>query len=239
MIDINNYASLGFAVVRNAVASDAIDNLLFNFIRLLEKVSGRNFNHAHSPEVAEFLNDHKNIQSQIYDDIRKPTWLQEFSCAPEIIRPVTEILGPTIGLFRKIPFRIDAPHETAQLAVWHQDYHYVRGNTDVVTAWIPMQDTIYLNGCLMVMPGSHKLGPLEHNVTVLGKRHYPSGVFDREVRYVEMRKGDLLLFHSCLLHSSSFNFSQSIRFSLQARYTRLGDDTDASMGGVMPITLNL
>jgi ectoine hydroxylase-related dioxygenase (phytanoyl-CoA dioxygenase family) len=67
------------------------------------------------------------------------------------------------------------------------------------------------------------------------KRHYPSGIFDREVRYVEMRRGDLLLFHSLLLHSSGINLSDCARLSLQPRYTCLDDETDPSMGEVISI----
>jgi ectoine hydroxylase-related dioxygenase (phytanoyl-CoA dioxygenase family) len=111
----------------------------------------------------------------------------------------------------------------------------VRGSVDTVTAWVPMQDTNYLQGCLAVMPRSHTLGLLEHDMKVLGKRHYPSHVFDREVRYVEMNKGDVLLFHSCLLHSSSLNLSNAIRFSVQARYARVGERVDEGMGGIIPL----
>lgn len=235
LVNMDDYLERGFAVVRSAVPHDTIDRLLSNFLALVAQVGGRSFDAAHSPGLANFLNTRKDIQSKVYDDIRKPSWLTEFSMAPGIIDAAREILGPDIGLFRKIPFRIDAPLETEQFAVWHQDYYYVRGNMDVVTAWVPMQDTIYLNGCLAVMPGSHKLGPLDHDMQVLGKRHYPSNVFDREVRYVEMNKGDVLLSHSCLLHSSGLNLSDSIRFSLQARYTRLGDPVDPGMGGVIPL----
>lgn len=87
----------------------------------------------------------------------------------------------------------------------------------------------------MVMPKSHKLGILEHDQEVLGKRHFPSGVFDREVRYVEMKRGDLLLFHSLLLHSSGLNMSPTVRISIQARYSALSAPTDQSMGSVIPV----
>ena len=40
----------------------------------------------------------------------------------------------------------DLPGVTRELAVWHQDYRYVRGNTDIVTAWVPLQDTPYVRG---------------------------------------------------------------------------------------------
>lgn len=234
-IDLNGYYTRGFAIVSQAVAHEAIDRLLASLVDLVAELGGRRFPSAHSPELADFLNARKDVQSLVYDQIRKPPWLEDFSRQPGIVDAVRQVLGPDIGLLRKIPFRIDAPRETAQFAVWHQDYYYVRGSVDTVTAWVPMQDTAFLHGCLAVMPGSHLLGPLDHDVEVLGKRHYPSNIFDREVRYVEMRKGDVLLFHSCLLHSSSLNLSDVIRFSMQPRYARLGEPVDPGMGDIVSL----
>jgi ectoine hydroxylase-related dioxygenase (phytanoyl-CoA dioxygenase family) len=148
---------------------------------------------------------------------------------------VRDLLGAPIGLLQKIVLRIDLPLVTRELAVWHQDHFYVKGNRRIVTAWIPLQDTSYREGCLMVMPGSHELGYLPHTNEALGKRHYPTGIFERPVRYVEMRRGDALMFHALMLHSSSVNLSEHARLSIQARYTLLGEPTDPGMGGVIPV----
>jgi ectoine hydroxylase-related dioxygenase (phytanoyl-CoA dioxygenase family) len=123
------------------------------------------------------------------------------------------------------------PLWTKELALWHQDHFYVRGNTEIVTAWIPFQDTDYFNGCLSIMPGSHKLGVVPHDVRV-GKKSVPSTIYDREIRLVEMRKGDVLLFNALLLHSGSLNVSSSIRYSLQPRYSPAGRPVDPGMGEV-------
>ena len=229
------YREKGYVVARGVVSPESIDDLLAKFVGLVNKLSGQSFTDAHSSEIADFLNANTNVQSQVYNEIRKPDWLTEFSKQPGLVSAVAKLFDGEFGMFEKIPFRIDAPMETAQFAVWHQDYFYVRGNTDVVTAWVPMQTTVYLNGCLGLMPGSHKLGPIDHNVSVLGKRHYPSSIFKNEVRFAEVGKGDAILFHSCLLHSSNMNLSKACRYSIQARYTPLGLTTDPGMGSVIPL----
>lgn len=231
-----NYAEKGYVLLRGIIDPRGIDELLRNFLGLVEQIAGRRFEDAHSTEIATFLKEHKDIQGAVYNEIRRPSLLTQFSMQRGLVDCVRQLLGNAIALHQKIPFRIDVPLDTTEYAVWHQDFHYVRGNSEIVTAWIPMQDTTYFNGCLAVMPGSHRLGPLVHDKTVLKKRHYPSKVFDREVRYVEMRKGDALLFHSWLLHSSSLNLSPEIRYSLQPRYTKSGAPTDPSMGDILPIS---
>lgn len=85
------------------------------------------------------------------------------------------------------------------------------------------------------MPGSYRLGFVPHDKPLLGKKFVPSGIFERQVRYVEMQRGDLLLFHSLLLHSSGINISDRTRFSVQARYSRLSQPCDSGMGRLLPL----
>jgi ectoine hydroxylase-related dioxygenase (phytanoyl-CoA dioxygenase family) len=233
--NVEHYEDLGYVVIRSAISERAIDEFMSRFVRLTEDLLGCALADPHSEKAAVFWNENKATQSQLYDRIREPSWLVDFCSSPEITGHVKELAGERLSLMRKIPFRIDAPLETAQYAAWHQDYFYVRGNTEIVTAWIPMQETEYVHGCLTVMPGSHRLGPVAHPRKVIGKRDLPTGIFDREVRYIEMKKGDLLLFHSCLLHSSSLNLSGVTRYSIQARYSPAHLPTDTGMGSVVSV----
>lgn len=229
------YKQDGFVLIRKAIPSAVIDLLEKRFLSLVDEWGQHHFETTQSEKLAEFLRNNKELERKLYDGIRRFPWLTEFGAVSEIVEPVTDLLGEPAGLMGKIPFRIDLPWVTRELAVWHQDYRYVRGNTGIITAWVPLQDTGYINGCLMVMPGSHKMGILEHDMETLGKRHFPSYVFDREVRYVEMMRGDILLFHSLLLHSSSLNMSSTPRFSIQARYSAISAPTDSIMGEIISV----
>ena len=230
------YEQDGFLLLPRVLSLAAIEQLEKDFLDLVEKWGGRRFESTQSEALAQFLLQNRELEHKLYDGIRQFPWLTEFSKSAEIAQPVSELLGEQPGLMSKIPFRIDLPGITRELAVWHQDCHYVRGNTEIITAWIPLQDTPYVRGCLMVMPGSQCMGILDHNTEVLGKRHFPSNIFEREVRYVEMQRGDLLLFHSLLLHSSGLNMSPTPRFSIQARYSALSAPTDPAMGEVLPVS---
>lgn len=229
------YQRDGFLLIRRALSLDHLKRLEDSFLDLVESWGGRRFQSAQSEALAQFLLENRDLERKIYDVIREFPWLVEFGMSRGIAEPVKDLLGEAVGLMEKVPFRIDLPGVTRELAVWHQDYRYVRGNTDIITAWVPLQDTPYIRGCLMVMPGSHELGELEHDSEVLGKRHFPSQIFDHEVRYVEMQRSDLLLFNSLLLHSSGFNMSSTVRLSVQARYSALTVPTDIAMGQLIPV----
>jgi ectoine hydroxylase-related dioxygenase (phytanoyl-CoA dioxygenase family) len=230
-----NYARQGFVVVRDAIPANHLRMLESQFLSLVEARGGRQFTSIDDTELAAFLGTNRELERTLYDEIRRYPWLVDFSKHESVACLVRELLGAEIGLMEKIPFRIDVPHVTRELAVWHQDFFYVRGNVDVVTAWIPMQDTPYERGCLMVMPGSHQLGALPHSASALGKRRYPSGIFERDVRYVEMNRGDVLLFSALMLHSSGVNISNGLRCSAQARFSRLSDPVDPSMGRLIEL----
>ena len=228
------YGERGYVLLCGAVSSAAIDELLENKMTLASDVCGGPFSDPNGPDLIDFYDKHRDLESQVYTGIRQKPWLEEFSKQPGVIDAVRQILGSDIGMFRKIVFRMDMPNWTEELAHWHQDFFYVKGNVDVVTAWIPLQDTTFLNGCISVMPGSHSLGAVEHDIA-LGKKRIPSSIFNREVKMIEMKKGDALLFSSLLLHSGNLNLSDTIRYSVQPRFTRLSDAVDDGMGGVVAL----
>lgn len=176
------YAEDGFVVLRGTVAEAVLNDLEHRFLGLVERLSGRRFKDAKDNEFAAWLSQEREIERQLYDGVRAFDWLLQFSTHGSITEPVKRLIGSSIGVLEKIPFRIDLPMVVRELAVWHQDYFYVKGNTDTVTAWIPLQDTAYEVGCLMVMPGSHKLGPVPHTKQLLQKKFVPASIFDRPVR---------------------------------------------------------
>jgi hypothetical protein len=229
------YAADGFVLLPGAVDDGILDTLEHQFLGLVEEFGGRKFESAIRSDFAVWLDGEREIERKLYDGIRQYPWLNDFSMHETITGPVKQLLGDDVGLLEKIPFRIDLPMVMRELAVWHQDHFYVKGNTDTVTAWIPLQDTAYEVGCLLVMPGSHKLGALPHSKPLLQKKFVPSDIFTLPVRYVEMRRGDLLLVNALLLHSSGNNISDRIRFSVQARYSRMSQPCDPAMGRLIKL----
>jgi hypothetical protein len=232
MLNGSSYAEDGFLLVRGGVDVEPLDTLEREILGLIAEWTGRTFTGLQDPDLATMLAGDRALEVKLYDGVRGYPWLQEFSSHPSVVDPVRPLLSGKFGLLGKIPLRMDLPLVTRELAVWHQDYFYVKGNTDIVTAWIPLQDTPYEVGCLMVMPGSHKLGVVPHDKPLLGKKFVPSTIFERPVHYVEMKRGDMLFFNSLLLHSSSLNLSNRLRWSVQARYSRIGDPIDPGMGEV-------
>jgi len=105
---------------------------------------------------------------------------------------------------------------------WHQDYGYWYGNgvltPNLVSAFIAVDPATKANGCLQVIRGSHHCGRIHHQLTGEQAGADPERVTEilkrNELVYVEMQPGDVLFFHSNLLHRSDQNRSEHPRWSM-------------------------
>ncbi len=149
----------------------------------------------------------------------------------ELLRP---LLGPRPEFLSVKPVYKSARVSFA--SPWHQDRAYWGGSVKL-SFWIALDPCTEENGCLKVIPGSHRQF-LEHGKYELGKfenRIREELLADQPVLSVEMQPGDALIFHDLLVHGSHPNRSGRDRWSLIPTY-RDGATPDASkvwkQGGV-------
>ncbi|MBN9657006.1 MAG: phytanoyl-CoA dioxygenase family protein [Acidobacteria bacterium] len=115
---------------------------------------------------------------------------------------------------------------------WHQDYGYWYQNgvlsPDLCSASIAVDRATRENGCLQVVPGSHKLGRIDHLLTgeqAGADRERVDAILQRfPLVHVEMERGDVLFFHSNLLHRSDENRSEHPRWSMICCYNAAKND---------------
>jgi ectoine hydroxylase-related dioxygenase (phytanoyl-CoA dioxygenase family) len=111
---------------------------------------------------------------------------------------------------------------------WHQDYGYWYKNgflfPDMLSVMIALTPSTVENGCLQVLPGSHRMGRVEHDVTGEQVGANPEKVAAyaecQPVVYAELQPGDALFFHCNLLHCSGQNTSENPRWSIISAYNR-------------------
>jgi ectoine hydroxylase-related dioxygenase (phytanoyl-CoA dioxygenase family) len=110
---------------------------------------------------------------------------------------------------------------------WHQDYGYWYKNgflypQAMISVMLALTEANLQNGCLQVLKGSHKMGRLEHSFA--GEQQGADMNFVQQALArlekvaVVLNPGDLLFFHSNLLHMSEANLSDQPRWSLISAY---------------------
>ncbi len=124
---------------------------------------------------------------------------------------------------------------------WHQDYGYWYHNSaclypDMASCLIAVDRATKDNGCLQVIRGSHNLGRIEHGLTGdqsgADLERVTAALARLELVYCELNPGDVLIFHSNLLHRSDQNRSPNPRWSLICCYnTRHNDPFKDVKGG--------
>ena len=148
--------------------------------------------------------------------------LWEYPSAEPLLAAVRDLVAPELvtissNVFNKPP-GVDGRHPL------HQDLRYfaLRPADKIVGTWTAIDRTTRENGCLAVVPGSHRTQLLEHGNP--DWEHVNFGFFaasdvDPEARvHVEMAPGDTLLFHPLLLHGSGQNRSTGFRRAISTHY---------------------
>ena len=102
----------------------------------------------------------------------------------------------------------------------HQDYPNVQGTTEVYTAWMPLIDCPMETGPLQVAEGSHTGEVYDFDIGAgAGGIEITNGFQDRWVSG-PFAVGDVLIFHSLLVHKGVPNRGRHLRMSMDVRYQR-------------------
>jgi phytanoyl-CoA hydroxylase len=232
-----SYEEQGFALLRGFFKPEDFKPYQKAYMRLVQEKTGLTFFGMHDPALRDLYDQDQPTESEVYVAVRDLPEMRAMAADVRVAQALNEIVhGHDWKLFEKMIMRIDMPNWTKEIAHWHQDFFYVKGNTDVVTIWMPLQDVFHENGCLQVAPGTHKLGIVDHT-HIVGKRNTPDLALLEKVQQVEMpmKFGDILLFNALLFHAGQLNSSDHIRYSFQFRYTPASLPTDAGMGKLLDL----
>ena len=139
----------------------------------------------------------------------------------KLLEAAAAVLGPDLKLFGDQMF-IKPPGGMEK--TYHQDSPYFKVEPmALVSSWVAMDEVTVDNGCLFVVPGTHKGGARDHSdVWMVGEREdkkIPDAMidFDREVP-IELAKGSVSFHHSLLMHRSGSNNTQTRRRGLATHY---------------------
>ena len=135
--------------------------------------------------------------------------LLAFCRRPEIAELSVELLGPDIDLYwNQSVFKMP---EGEKPFPWHQDDGYTPVTpSPYLTLWIALSDATIENGCIWVLPGSHKKGLAPHESTPIGLSCHPLDDPDQGIP-VPVPAGSMIAFWSLTMHKSAPNVSKDTR----------------------------
>jgi len=144
---------------------------------------------------------------------------------PKLMQAVAGLVGPEIVASSVYRIRPKIPGVGRGIVPWHQDSGYFAQRCDghlILTCWIPLVDANVQNGCMEVLPRSHRTGILEHHTggnahfLVIKDEDLPSDTPEKVI--AETPRGGVVFMTNLTAHCSTPNFSDTIRWSVDLRY---------------------
>lgn len=159
---------------------------------------------------------------QFYSELfRRSARVREFLLQPSLIELLRPIAGGDLWL------RWDqavAKNPGSGVFPWHSDAGYSRLPQTHFEVWIALSQSRRDNGGLCVIPGSHRR---RHRHRFVGTHMVADGSelhdADPARTWVEADVGDVILFHSDLLHKTYENTAGDARWAYVAEVLRLAD----------------
>ncbi len=135
-----------------------------------------------------------------------------------LLRAITQrTIGEEVSIFRAMFMNKPAEHGT--VLPWHQDIGVGWGldRNPTITIWTALDDATVANGCMQLMPGSHKLGVLNtgHYVSEADQARYTQ---EHDLIDLEVAAGEAILLHNFMLHRSGVNRTTIARRALSVAY---------------------
>lgn len=160
---------------------------------------------------------------KLYHTLMKddPFWVRLISDGR--LLDIAEIfIGPDIALFAS--HYLCKPPGDGLPVLWHQDGSYwPLEPMEVVTLWLAVDDSTPENGCMRVLPGTHRtplqeLRRREDTPNVLSSEIDPALVDESKAVDIVLGAGDVSVHHPNVIHGSNANTSNKRRCGLTIRY---------------------
>lgn len=221
--EIAFYKEHGYLIVRQAFTpaevKDGIDGLV-------DLIMGKrpDFTHIYFEGKAKAILPTLNAE-QRQDAVRKIGYFVDFeprlkalSHHQEMLAVVQRLMGgKEPAMFQDMA--LIKPPLLGREKPWHQDKAYFEYpvDTPVVGVWIALDEATIANGCMQVLPGRHKEGPILHfqrrdwqicDNTILGTKSVAA----------PLKPGGLLFFDGMLPHGTPHNSSPKRRRAVQYHY---------------------
>jgi phytanoyl-CoA hydroxylase len=190
------------------------------------------------PEVAEGKADANTFA----DSLRKMNHLafcdevfEGHARNSKILNVIESLFGPDIKLYQDQLFM--KPPKVGSRQRYHQDMPlgFSIDPPDMVSCWAALTDATIQNGCLWMLPGSHRFGIIEKEKWEDYEQKSLDGQLPEE-QPVELKAGSCSFHHGLILHSSRPNLTNQRRrgyathyVSARCRYTGSPEKNDAML----------
>jgi phytanoyl-CoA hydroxylase len=156
--------------------------------------------------------------------------------SPEVVDIVEAVLGPDVSLFHCKLLMKAARDGT--VTPWHQDYSYWITDDNrplMLNCMLSIDDATPENGCIQMVPGSHRRGLMEHDRAGKVFGRFLPGYFQprEDAVTVPMPAGSAIFFGPLVIHGSDANRSERDRRAVTIAYNVTGNGPPSTFREVL------
>ena len=188
----------GYLIVKNILSGDGLEQMRSECMQ------------AWNREKEGFDADKTWLQNSLLVNIHhKAPVVKDYYFEGPLVDIATQLIGPNIkGATSQLTFKMRG---NTKPFGWHQDNGYGELEPyNALTTLTALDDTDRGNGCLWLIPGSHKQGQIRVEQTEEQKQKKAEIIVaadDSKAIPMEMKAGDALIFNCWMLHKSDGNYS--------------------------------
>ncbi|MFZ6654380.1 phytanoyl-CoA dioxygenase family protein [Undibacterium sp. TJN19] len=153
----------------------------------------------------------------------RDTRLAQWATGPGLADPLLQLLGEGALLSQSHHNCIMTKQPQYSTATgWHRDSRYWNfERAELISSWLALRNETLENGCLLVIPGSHKrdIDAAQLDAAQFLRTDLPQNQeLLAQAQPVPLQQGDVLLFHSNLFHAAGKNQTAATKFSMVFTY---------------------
>lgn len=248
---VEQFHELGYVVIPDLFKHQDLEPIRREIAELVSNTARRLFDEGLISEIrdsepfemqlAKLVEDHPECWDVFRKDIEGKAGgghtgraMFDLLTHPSLLDAMERLVGEEIIASSVYRIRPKLPRNVRGEIPWHQDSGYFATHCDarlIVTCWIPLVEATIENGCLMVLPRSHRHGVVTHKTGTAGGylviQPNDLPLQEDEAVYVPVPLGGALLMTNLTAHCSRENTTEQVRWSVDLRYQSRDVPTNA------------
>lgn len=219
--DVDFYNEQGYLLVKGVFNKEEVEEMRGAVGRIIDRAAKANQDH-NAQWQGDFLpaEELKKLVLKGFHDVHyHDSSFMRAVIHPKMAEVLSQIIGPNVQLHHTK--MLVKPPENGAAFPMHQDAPYFPHELHtMLAASVHLDDANVENGCLHVIPGSHKQGTLPHiGRHYLNAKEYPVSMGTPCVA----EAGDVLFFNYLTIHGSPANLSDRTRRNVLFQYRSATD----------------
>ncbi|XP_068624030.1 probable phytanoyl-CoA dioxygenase [Battus philenor] len=223
--EINFYKQNGYLLINKLIDIDTLNKFRIRFIKIASGECDKGFMSViKEPSLIEKGAEGEDLINK-FQDIHFDEVFSTYFEDPKLLDVVSQLIGDNLSVVHSM--LINKPPGTGRHPP-HQDLYYFpfRPADLILASWTAMDRVTRENGCLYVIPGSHRdhTRIIPHQSPSDSDKFLYHGISDESLAPEEnrihllMEPGDTVFFHPLLIHGSGPNTSQNYRKSISSHF---------------------